>query len=141
MEQNGWTEILESLAGLENDQLQGLLDSSRLGYDGNFTIVATESIYSGLCQYYPLIETLIQDKTGKHLRLNLEKSVPVGTESTSVRVEIAAASVTDAILKPDSRIVVEASLDTNFDYLDELGFEIDKFKKYKTNMHVFIRKK
>lgn len=46
-----------------------------------------------------------------------------------------------SILKPDSRIVVEASLDTNFDYLDELGFEIDKFKKYKTNMHVFIRKK
>lgn len=46
-----------------------------------------------------------------------------------------------SILKPDSRIVVEASLDINFDYLDELGFEIDKFKKYKTNMHVFIRKK
>lgn len=46
-----------------------------------------------------------------------------------------------SILKPDSRIVVEASLDTNFDYLDELGFEIDKFKKYKTNMHVFMRKK
>ena len=46
-----------------------------------------------------------------------------------------------SILKPDTRIVVEASLDTDFDYLDELGFEIDKFKKYKTNMHVFIRKK
>lgn len=46
-----------------------------------------------------------------------------------------------SLLKPDTRIVVEASLDTNFDYLDELGFEIDKFKKYKTNMHVFIRKK
>ena len=110
MEQNGWTEILESLAGLENEQLQGLLDSSRLGYDGNFTIVATESIYSGLCQYYPLIETLIQDKTGKHLRLNLENSVPVGTESTSVRVEIAAASVTDAILKPDSIAAVPSYL-------------------------------
>ena len=26
-----------------------------------------------------------------------------------------------SILKPDSRIVVEASLDTNFDYMDELG--------------------
>lgn len=110
MEQNGWTEILESLAGLENEQLQGLLDSSKFGYDGNFTIAAEESVYSGLCQYYPLIETLVQDKTGKHLRLNLEKSVPMGTDSTSVRVEIAAASVTDAILKPDSIAAVPSYL-------------------------------
>ncbi len=110
MEQNGWTEILESLAGLENDQLQGLLDSSELGYDGNFTITAEELVYSGLCQYYPLIETLVQDKTGKHLRLKLEKSVPMGTESTSVRVEIAAANVTDAILKPDSIAAVPSYL-------------------------------
>jgi len=110
MEQNGWTEILESLAGLENDQLQGLLDSSELGYDGNFTITAEEFVYSGLCQYYPLIETLVQDKTGKHLRLNLEQSVPMGTESTSVRVEIAAANVTDAILKPDSIAAVPSYL-------------------------------
>ena len=110
MEQNGWTEILESLAGLENEQLQGLLDSSKFGYDGNFTIAAEESVYSGLRQYYPLIETLVQDKTGKHLRLNLEKSVPMGTDSTSVRVEIAAASVTDAILKPDSIAAVPSYL-------------------------------
>ena len=110
MEQNGWTEILESLAGLENDQLQGLLDSSKLGFDGNFTITAEESVYSGLCQYYPLIETLVQDKTGKHLRLNLEKSVPMGTESSSLSVEIAAANVTDAILKPDSIAAVPSYL-------------------------------
>ena len=110
MEKNGWTEILESLAGLENDQLQGLLDSSKLGFDGNFTITAEESVYSGLCQYYPLIETLVQDKTGKHLRLNLEKSVPMGTESSSLRVEIAAANVTDAILKPDSIAAVPSYL-------------------------------
>jgi len=110
MEQNGWTEILESLAGLENEQLQGLLDSSKLGFDGNFTITAEELVYSGLCQYYPLIETLVQDKTGKHLRLNLDKSVPMGTDSTSVRVEIAAANVTDAILKPDSIAAVPSYL-------------------------------
>ena len=110
MEDNGWTEILESLAGLENEQLQGLIDSSKLGFDGNFTITASELVYSGLCQYYPLIETIIQDKTGKHLRLNLEKSVPMGTESTSFRVEIAAANVTDAILKPDSIAAVPSYL-------------------------------
>jgi hypothetical protein len=110
MEDNGWTEILESLAELENEQLQGLLDSSKFGFDGNFTITADELVYSGLCQYYPLIETVIQDKTGMHLRLNLEKSVPMGTESTSFRVEIAAANVTDAILKPDSIAAVPSYL-------------------------------
>jgi len=110
MNENSWTEILESLAGLENDQLQGLLDSCKLSYDGNFTINAEESIYSGLCQYYPLIETLIQDKTGKHFRLNLEQSVPMGTDSASVRVEIAASNVTDAILKPDSIAAVPSYL-------------------------------
>ncbi len=110
MNENGWTEILESLAGLENDQLQGLLDSCQLSFDGNFIIEAEESVYSSLCQYYPLIETLVQDKTGKHLRLNLEKSVPMGTDASSVRVEIAAANVTDAILKPDSIAAVPSYL-------------------------------
>ena len=45
------------------------------------------------------------------------------------------------ILKPDTKIIVEASLDTDFSYLDELGFDVLKFKKYKTNMHVFIQKR
>jgi 16S rRNA (guanine966-N2)-methyltransferase len=45
-----------------------------------------------------------------------------------------------ALLKPDTRIIVEASLDTDFSYLGELGYTIEKFKKYKTNMHVFIQK-
>ena len=38
-------------------------------------------------------------------------------------------------------IVVEASLKTDFSYLDELGFEVMKEKKYKTNKHMFIRRK
>lgn len=45
------------------------------------------------------------------------------------------------ILKPDTRIIVEAALDTDFSYLDELGFTVEKFKTYKTNMHVFIQKR
>lgn len=39
-----------------------------------------------------------------------------------------------------SLIVVEASNETGFDYLDGLGFTAYKIKKYKNNMHVFIRK-
>ncbi len=40
----------------------------------------------------------------------------------------------------DTMIIVEASLRTDFSYLDELGFEIVKEKKYKTNKHMFIRR-
>ena len=44
------------------------------------------------------------------------------------------------ILKDDTLIVVEASNDTDFDYLTELGYEIVKEKIYKTNKHVFIKR-
>ncbi len=38
-------------------------------------------------------------------------------------------------------IVVEASLETSFDDLEELGFVLVREKRYKTNKHAFIRKK
>jgi len=38
-------------------------------------------------------------------------------------------------------IIVEASLNTKFDYLEDYGFECIKEKKYKTNQHVFIQRK
>lgn len=44
------------------------------------------------------------------------------------------------ILKDDTLIVVEASNDTDFDYLTEFGYEIVKEKIYKTNKHVFIKR-
>lgn len=38
-------------------------------------------------------------------------------------------------------IVIEASLDTDFSYLDNFGFELLKKKNYKTNKHIFLHKK
>ena len=38
----------------------------------------------------------------------------------------------------DTLIIFEASLDTDISYLDGMGYTIDKIKKYKTNMHVFL---
>lgn len=40
----------------------------------------------------------------------------------------------------DTMIIVEASLESNFDYAEELGFEVYKEKRYKTNKHVFLRR-
>lgn len=45
------------------------------------------------------------------------------------------------LLKEDTKIIVEAALDTDFSYAEELGFCIQKEKRYKTNMHVFLQKK
>ena len=44
------------------------------------------------------------------------------------------------LIDKDSLVIVEASLETEFDYIQELGFTIQKEKKYKTNKHLFIRK-
>ena len=41
----------------------------------------------------------------------------------------------------DTLIIVEASLDTDFDYLDQFGFQMVREKRYKTNKHVFITRK
>ena len=45
-----------------------------------------------------------------------------------------------ACVDENTRIIVEASLSTKFDYLEEYGFFTEKVKQYKTNQHVFIRK-
>ena len=37
-------------------------------------------------------------------------------------------------------IVIEASLETDFFYLSELGYKINKTKEYKTNKHIFVTK-
>ncbi len=47
---------------------------------------------------------------------------------------------TSSIMKPDTVIVVEASLETSFDYIEDIGFSLTKYKKYKTNAHVFLTK-
>ena len=45
------------------------------------------------------------------------------------------------LLKPGGKIIVEASKDASFDYLDGLGLVQTKCKSYKTNMHVFIERR
>lgn len=43
----------------------------------------------------------------------------------------------------DTVIIIEAALDTDFSFMEEerLPFEVTKYKKYKTNMHVFVQRK
>lgn len=56
---------------------------------------------------------------------NLEREVLYALANTTVADE-------------DTLIIVESDLETGFDYLDELAFEIQRVKTYKTNKHTFI---
>ena len=42
------------------------------------------------------------------------------------------------LLSSDGIIIVEASLETDFSYVENLGFTIIKEKAYKTNKHIFL---
>lgn len=45
------------------------------------------------------------------------------------------------IITEDTLFIVEASLATEFDYLEDAGYYIRKDKVYKTNRHIFIQKR
>ena len=40
----------------------------------------------------------------------------------------------------ETTIIIEASLDTDFDYIDDMGYCLIKEKIYKTNKHIFLKK-
>ena len=42
------------------------------------------------------------------------------------------------LIHEDTTIIVEAALETSFDYLEEMGYRIKRIKDYKTNKHVFV---
>jgi len=46
-----------------------------------------------------------------------------------------------AMVSEDTLIVVEASDKTDFSYLEALGYETVKTKEYKTNRHLFLKKR
>ncbi len=45
------------------------------------------------------------------------------------------------MIDEDSLIIFEASVDTDIDYLDDLGYDLIKEKLYKNNKHVFVKRK
>ena len=47
----------------------------------------------------------------------------------------------NGLIHNETLLVAEASLNTDFSYLDSLGFTVVRMKKYKTNMHLFLRMK
>lgn len=50
-------------------------------------------------------------------------------------------SENDRIADRDTLLILEASLHAETDYLPALGYDIIKQKRYKTNQHIFLKKK
>lgn len=46
-----------------------------------------------------------------------------------------------SLLNADALIIVEASLETDFSYVEEIGYSVIKRKEYKTNTHLFLERK
>lgn len=44
------------------------------------------------------------------------------------------------LITVETLIIFEAALDTDISYLEELGYELIKQKKYKTNQHIFVKR-
>lgn len=44
------------------------------------------------------------------------------------------------LINSDTVIIIEASLETDFSYLNSLGYEMIKEKCYKTNKHIFVKR-
>lgn len=42
------------------------------------------------------------------------------------------------IIDDDTLIIIEASIETSFDYVKSLGYNVIKEKEYKTNKHIFL---
>ena len=45
-----------------------------------------------------------------------------------------------SIADEDTVIIAEADLHTDFSYVTDLGYEVLREKKYKTNKHIFLKK-
>lgn len=115
--------VEESKAAL--DCIRYNLEFTKLADQGEifaFDVLATIKTLEKRGQVFDVV---FMDPPYNHL---LEKEVLLRLEKSS-------------IISSDAILVVEASLQTDFDYLNSTGFQIFKKKEYKTNQHVFIQYK
>lgn len=60
--------------------------------------------------------------------------------AASMERDILAYLAASSLMKEDAVIIIEAALDTDFSYVPQLGLEMVREKKYKTNKHIFVSK-
>ena len=57
-----------------------------------------------------------------------------------LELDVLEALIGTTLVDQDTLIVIEASVETTWESVEELGYEIVKEKRYKTNQHLFLKK-
>ena len=72
---------------------------------------------------------------GKARRVQLKTVPGMETRPTTDRIK----ETLFNILHRDTLIIVEASLETDFSYIEGYGYALVREKTYKTNKHIFLK--
>jgi len=94
-------------------------------FDDKAVFLDTDSVRASMQIHEPSVDIIFMDPPYDK---GLEKELLSVLKSSSY-------------VNEDTLFVIEAKLDTDFDYLDEFGYELIKEKLYKTNKHIFARLK
>ncbi len=100
------------------------LEKTRLGEDARLLQTDCRKALSLLEKEEQFFDIIFMDPPYNHL---LEKEILTRLADSTIADET-------------TLIIAEASLETDLSYLQGLGYQIIKEKKYKTNMHIFVRK-
>ena len=100
-------------------------------------LIFTKLVNSGILMSYDVM-TAISMLEGRNAKFDIVFMDP--PYNKEIEKEVLDRLKQSEIIDSDTMIIVEASLNTSFSYLRDMGYELFKEKKYKTNKHMFIYK-
>lgn len=98
-------------------------------------LIFTKLVNSGIVMSYDVM-TAISMLEGRNAKFDIVFMDP--PYNKEIEKEVLDRLKQSEIIDSDTMIIVEASLNTSFSYLRDMGYELFKEKKYKTNKHMFI---
>lgn len=100
-------------------------------------LIFTKLVNSGIVMSYDVM-TAISMLEGRNAKFDIVFMDP--PYNKEIEKEVLDRLKQSEIIDSDTMIIVEASLNTSFSYHRDMGYELFKEKKYKTNKHMFIYK-
>ena len=100
-------------------------------------LIFTKLVNSGIVMSYDVM-TAISMLEGRNAKFDIVFMDP--PYNKEIEKEVLDRLKQSEIIDSDTMIIVEASLNTSFSYLRDMGYELFEEKKYKTNKHMFIYK-
>lgn len=100
-------------------------------------LIFTKLVNSGIVMSYDVM-TAISMLEGRNAKFDIVFMDP--PYNKEIEKEVLDRLKQSEIIDSDTMIIVEASLNTSYSYLRDMGYELFKEKKYKTNKHMFIYK-